>query len=306
MNLAAYRSNLGEKGYVVVRNLLPLEEAQHYIDLLSLRSGISRHDFAAAGEKTTLLGRRGLNRNYNLPDGVAKTPQFWPIITNRKLTELLRQIVDPDIKFLQHNDLHVGFSAISWHRDNIHRQYGLGSDWDESAAPYRLVRVGIYLQSFTESGFRLGFIPGSHRPPENGSIPLARKIKEKRLSWVGAASYLSSSFQEWASQAEWVKTEPGDCIIFDPRVLHSGSYISGPKYSLFVAYGVENQHFYNHFNYYRRIRSELGYQALDPELVGILKRNSLYQSEMPIYDYLPDAWTPPALLKQALARRFKM
>ena len=306
MNFAAYRSNLAEKGYVVIQNLLTLEEAQHYIDHLSHRSGIGRHDFATPGEKSSLLGRRGLNQNYNLPDGVAKTAEFWPIITNAKLVNLVREIVDPTVKFLQHNDLHVGFSAIAWHRDNIHRQYGVGSDWDESDVPYRLVRVGIYLQSFAESGFRLGFIPGSHRPPANGSIPLSRRLKEKRLSWVGAAAYLSPSFQEWVSQAEWVKTEPGDCIIFDPRVLHSGSYISGPKYSLFVAYGVENAHFHNHFNYYRQIRSELGYQPLDPKLVELLKHNDLYQKEMPMYDFLPDAWTPPSILKQALARRFKM
>ena len=34
---------------------------------------------------------------------------------------------------------------MSWHRDNVNRTYGVGSDWDEARHPYQIVRVGIYL-----------------------------------------------------------------------------------------------------------------------------------------------------------------
>ena len=34
---------------------------------------------------------------------------------------------------------------MSWHRDNVNRTYGVGSDWDEARHSYQIVRVGIYL-----------------------------------------------------------------------------------------------------------------------------------------------------------------
>ena len=47
---------------------------------------------------------------------------------------------------------------MSWHRDNVNRTYGVGSDWDEARHPYQIVRVDIYLQRYEESQSRLGFI----------------------------------------------------------------------------------------------------------------------------------------------------
>lgn len=304
MDWAGLKSDLEEKGFAVIRGLLSLDEANYYVAQLEAHSKISRSDFLK-GSKRHLLEKRGLNTNFNLPDGVVKRKAFWPLITHPPLLDTLRSVVDPNIKFLQHNDLHVGFSAISWHRDNINRKYGVGSDWKLGAEPYKLVRLGIYLQSYEESHFRLGFIPGSHRPPQ-GEVSFSRRLTEQKLAWIGAASYLSVKMQERASNAEWIATNPGDAILFDPRVLHSGSYIQGPKYSIFLAYGVENEHFYNHYNYYRRIRSELGYGEFDPELIEKLKEADLLQQQHPEYDSIPDAWTPPAMLKNALARRFKM
>lgn len=303
MEIDQQKLDLEEKGFTIVRNLIDVVEATRYIDLLEQKSGISRTDFAKAHP---ILSKRGLGANFNHPDGVTQSPEFWSLIANEKLLGILRHIVDPDIKFLQHNDLHVGFSAISWHRDNINRQYGIGPDWNELDSPYKLVRVGLYLQTYEESNFRLGFIPGSHLPPPNGQITFKQRLKEQKLSWLGAATYLSVGMQEWASNAEWIKTEPGDAIIFDPRTLHSGSYINGPKYSIFLAYGRENRHFKNHLSYYRKIRSELGYKPLDPALVEYLNRQGINPQTKELSGSIPDAWTPPALLKSALSRRFKM
>ncbi|MCA9975636.1 MAG: phytanoyl-CoA dioxygenase family protein, partial [Anaerolineales bacterium] len=154
-----------------------------------------------------------------------------------------------------------------------------------------------------ESGFRLGFIPGSHRP--QAQISLGRRLQETRLKWVGAMSYLFVKLQEWASQAEWIATEPGDCLIFDPRILHSGSYITGPKYSMFLGYGIENKHFFNHANYYRRLRSELGYADMAPELAQRLQAAGLYPQHLPTMDKIDDAWVPPQLMKNLVGRGLK-
>ncbi len=297
MNYMIMKDQLKRDGFVVVRGLLEPDEARHYRNKMETLA----HAGPTGAKKA--VDKRGLMTSWTLPDGVVQTPDFWPIIYNEKLVEIVRQIVSPDIRFLQHNDLHVGFSAISWHRDSVNREFGLGPDWQEQAEPYRLVRVGIYLQSYAESGFRLGFIKGSHYPLPY--ITFRRRLMEARLKWIGALSYAFVKLQTWASNADWIATEPGDAIIFDPRTLHSGSYITGPKRSIFVAYGQENQHFYNHHNYYRHFRSELGYRDFDPALILALKERGLYQDKTPHYTDIPAAYTPIPVVRNFINRKVK-
>jgi hypothetical protein len=298
----AMRQMLETKGYTVLKGLLTVDEVQGYVDKLEAMSGFRRADYPRTANKKG-LSKRGLSTSWYQPDGVTKTPDFWPLIFNEQLLATVRAIVDPDVRYLQHSDLHVGFSAISWHRDSINRQYGVGPDWDEIDAPYKLVRVGIYLQTFAESHFRLGFIPGSHR--FNGVVTGGQKFTEAKLKWLGALSYMFTSVQMWAANAEWIATEPGDCIIFDPRTIHSGSAIIGPKYSLFLAYGVENRHFYNHQNYYRHVRPELGYKEIPSPLVAQLRSNGLYQNQSPVYHEIDGAWKPMPIMKNIVARRLQ-
>jgi hypothetical protein len=77
--------------------------------------------------------------------------------------------------------------------------------------------------------------------------------------------------------AEWLAPADGDAVIFDPRVIHTGSHSVGPKYSLFLAYGIPGSHAAHHAMYYRFMRPDLGYQPMHIDLVGRLKAASLYQ-----------------------------
>ncbi len=300
-NSAEMAQELDQKGFTVLRGLLSQDEANAYIERLDALSGFDRE--AARAENKGGLSKRGLSTSWYQPDGVTKQKDFWPLITNERLVETVQAIVDPDVRFLQHTDLHVGFSAISWHRDNINRDYGVGPDWDESEEPYKIVRVGIYLQTYEESSFRLGFIPGTHK--YEGPADRRKKWVETQLKVLGALSYVNTSLQLRAPGAEWVTPEPGDCIIFDPRTIHSGSAITGPKYSMFLAYGKENSHFYNHQNYYRNIRKELNYQDIAPELVQNLQDSGLYQSEVPWYDEIEGAWVPLPIMQNLVKQRIR-
>ena len=296
------RNQLQERGYVVVRRLLSKEEAAHYVHLLEARSGIQAGAYqkAAAGRG---FSRKGIGGAWNLPDGVSKTADFWELITHERLLAVVRALLGPDVRYLQHSDLHVGFSAVAWHRDNVNRKFNVGSDWDETAEPYRLVRVGIYLQEHAVSNFELGLIDGSHRPA--ASVSWGRRLTEARLQALGALSYAFAPLRRWAANAAWIATDPGDCIIFDPRCIHSGSYITGPKYSMFLAYGIENRHFAQHYNYYRRVRTELNYQDLAPELVAHLQAADLYPHNPAVFDPIKDAWLPTPILRRTVARQVK-
>lgn len=286
---------LREQGFQVARGVLSPEEVDHYRALLIERSGIDPATY-------TTSGRGG--KSWNHTDGVSKDPAFWDLIFHPRLRAEVEGAIGSGFKYLQHSDLQVGFSAVAWHRDNVNRTYGIGPDWDESDGPYGLVRVGIYLQRYADSGFRLGFIPGSHRFRPDGT-PMQRKMRELKFKLQGGLAYLGPTFQMMTRSALWVATEPGDAIVFDPRILHSGSYIRGLKLSMFVGYGHENRHFADLQNYYRHVRTELGYGEFHPDLVARLRAEGLYAESVPDTDRVEGAYVPAAAIRKIVERRVK-
>lgn len=269
-------------GYTVIRSLFSPEQIDFYKRQLEKLS-------AGRGQK------------YTLPDGVCRNRAFWDVIFNPKILEAARAILGENIKFLQHNDLHVGFSSFHWHRDSVCRTFGKGPDWDESAEPYRLLRVGIYLQQ-SSGGFRLGMVQGTHRPDR---LPEAeRQFIENNIGGLSKVKTMFGAKDPLNDRADWIATGPGDCVIFDPRVIHTGSNFEGTKYSFFVAYGVENGHFRNHYNYYRYLREDLNYQPLHPELAKRLQETGLYAHETADVPFIEDAWLPSKAFS-LVARQFK-
>ncbi len=288
------RTQLREKGFVVVKGLLSEEEVEHYRGMIIEMSGKDPETFKSSGR-----GEAG----WNLTDGVSKTEAFWPLIDHEGLLGHLAELLGDEVKYLQHSDLQAGFSAVSWHRDNVHRTYGVGRDWEEDDEdPYDLVRVGIYLQSHEESNFSLGFIPGSHRFTGEGSS-FQRTMNEWKFKAMGGLAWIGPTFQNLTPGAEWVPTDPGDCIIFDPRILHSGSYIEALKLSMFVGYGVPSQHFADLQNYYRHVRPELGYEPFSDELVAYLRERDLFAEGIEDTDEIADAYVPTAALRKVVASR---
>ena len=263
-----------ERGFVLVKRLLGPEMVERLVQQLEQLSGITRASFGGSRIGDRLL-RRGLYKGWTMPDGVSRTRSFWDLVFLPELLDVVRDVLSAEPRFLQHTDLQVGFSAVTWHRDSVTRRLGWTGDWDETREPYRLVRVGFYLQSHAESRFALGLVPGSHR---HGALleeaGLAR-LERQTAPWRQAVA-LASGRSPVARAAEWVPAERGDAIVFDPRIVHSGSPIRGPKYSAFVGFGIPNLHFARHLHYYRHTRRELGYRALDAELVQRLEQAGLW------------------------------
>ena len=271
-----------EDGFVVVRGLLSASEVAYYIARLE----------ALASEK----------ERWTQPDGVNRNPEFWPVIFNERLLQTVRELLGSDVRYLPHNDLHLGFSSFSWHRDSVNRTASEGPDWNESEAPYQLVRVGIYLQRFEDSHFKLGLVPGSHRPSKHAR-ERHRRVQRRTHAIANVLSGLSG-VDLVGDDAEWIETGPGDCIIFDPRVLHTGSRFHGAKYSIFVAYGVESRHFSHHWHYYLNLRSDLGYSTVPPELADRLREANLLAAPPPADLTIEAAWIPSPTYSY-VAKRFK-
>jgi hypothetical protein len=294
MNDDAARTQFKEQGYFVVPKLLNDDEVHFYRQRLQALGEIE----PSGSLSRPLPGQthKSLDQSWKLPDGVTKVSDFWPLIVHDQLLVWVRKLLGEDIRYLQHSDLHVGRSSVSWHRDSVNRTFGKGAEWDLSGAPYRLVRCALYLQTFDESGFRLGLLPGSHRP--ESPVSLRRRWNELNVKLLALTSRLSPKAQGLGLDATWIKAQPGDVIIFDPRILHAGSYITGPKYSIFVGFGIESSHFWKHRNYYRYVREDLGYEDPSVELVARLKEANLYAEDPGNIINVDDAWVPNRITKK--------
>lgn len=284
MERSDMRQRFDRKGYITLTGVIDPDAVRFYVDRMTDLAGAFR-------------------RSWTQPDGVCRNPDFWPLIHNERILDAVRTILGPDIRFLQHNDLHVGFSSPGWHRDSVNRTWGVGPDWDERESPYRLVRVGIYMQRYEVSHFRLGLIPGSHRPDKHLS-PEAHRAIERRSSTLAGLVARVTRRDPLAGMADWFAPDPGDCVIFDPRVIHTGSDFEGTKYAAFIGYGVPNCHYHHHRHYYTHLRPDLGYQPLDPVLVARLQAAGLYGGDTAAEGAIEGAWVPGAAYNY-LAKRFK-
>ncbi len=260
-----------ELGFVVIKNLLNTDEVVEYKSKLQKVSGLD-------DKKRT--------PHFQCPNGVSTNREFWPLIWHPNLLSSVREIFGDDIRYTQHSDLHVHRGEIGWHRDSADRTYGVGEDWDETNQKYQVARIAIYLQSYAESNSSLVVIPGSHQR-EYSLSPLEKKVWNrlyfpqrvisKTHPWL--QSFVRTDkpkyFMQPPTQPVYLKTEPGDCVIFNTRLIHSGSPIKGPKYAIFLSYGANNQHAKNHLNYYTNTRQDLDYQVLDSQLKEQLVQKNL-------------------------------
>lgn len=232
-----------ETGYHYLPGLLNPEEAQAY------RLRINQAFDLPARE---LTNRDIASKTYTLPDGVTKQPEFWPLIFNPRLLETIRGLLDGEIRYTQHSDLHINLGAGRYHRDSAYRDFGVGPDWDETNAPYKVVRVAIYLSDYANSGSSLVILPGTHHHESTLCRLEVRFWNELRTRW--RHRFNTNSLPHWTVTIPKVtiRHRAGDCLIFDQRVLHAGGVVSGerPKYAVYLSYSLDNLHAANHHAYY--------------------------------------------------------
>ena len=227
------------EGYHLIRPLFSKAEAAHWRDQINAVFDFPPEPDAAA---------RIAGATHTLADGVTTTENFWPVIFNERLLATVSALIGDDIRYTQHSDLHINLPGGRWHRDNAHRDFGVGPDWDETEQPYRVVRVAIYLSDHHASNSSLVVLSGSHR----------RETRQARTEYViwnklrgflrrrGRNNLLSHIFL--TAPRRVLRTQPGDCVIFDQRLMHAGGVIRGPepKYAIYLSFGIDNQHSRNH------------------------------------------------------------
>jgi len=218
-------------------------------------------------------------KSYKLTDGVTKTNLLWSLIYNDTIIKTIKSIYDDDICYAQHSDLHINNRGGRWHRDSRCRVFGKGTDWDEAKVKYGIVRVAIYLSDFKTSNSSVIIFPRSHKF-ENFFQKFEFRLINKIISFLKKYN-IQEYFPNFSITRKLVKhdTNAGDILIFDQRVVHGSGNIGIskkiPKYSIFLAYGLNNKHTINHKKYYVD-EKDLDYQkTIDPELLNILRNNKL-------------------------------
>ena len=272
-----YKESFEKQGFFIVKNALSKDEVELYKKTLEELSGITSKDFIDQHPIKTLFKKTPPKLRFAQSDGVTKNKPMWPLLWNEKVVGVLNTLFTKPVHLLHHNDVHVGFSASGWHRDSVDRLYGKGPEWDEAGDPYELVRVGYYLQSYDECKFSLGILPGTNKYESNWTI--IERFLPSRLGKFGrmlvALRYLLIGQNLITHKAFWFKPEPGDAIVFDPRLLHTGTFPRGPKYSMFVGYGVPSTFFDRYSDYYENQRKDLEYKLYDDALLAELKKRDL-------------------------------
>ena len=287
------REEFERQGFVVVRGLLTLAEAADYRAAVQRLSGVLDADFGT--------------RFFTCPDGITRYRAFWPLTYHSRVLDVIRSLGGPTARYTQHSDIHVNYASRAsdrnypggWHRDCACRDFNVGPDWDDSLGQYRVMRVAIYLQTYAESRSALGVVPGSHRfeqKLEGNDRRLWTRLLDaefrakrvlNRIRLVDEPYYYHPWFQHrtfparWPiffrpTEPVWIKTEPGDAVIFNQRLYHCATPIVGPKYALYLSYSPEDEHARNHLRYYRHHRRDLSYAPVPDELVELLRKHDVY------------------------------
>ena len=255
-----------KNGFSVIRNLISSNESK------KLRLEINK---VFQLPKNEVSQSQLKSKTYTCPDGVTKFDAFWKIIFNNKLLNAVKNILGDEIRYTQHSDLHINLGAGNYHRDNAYREFNNGPDWNLNEAEYKIVRVAIYLSDYNNSGSSLIVLPGTHKK-ESRTHAIELKFWRYVRNYLrkkNIASKLPHLF--FSNKKVLIKTKPGDCIIFDQRLIHAGGIIKGnnPKYSIFLSYGAPNIHSYNHHNFYRARPTYL--KRIPPQLRRKLKEKKL-------------------------------
>lgn len=217
-----------------------------------------------------------------IPTGINNFEELWYLISDKRILSLVEKILKDKFYYLYHSAIMKTTEDEHYqhHRDNPNRKFGKGSDWNEKEKKFKILRLGIYLDDYEETNFKLNLIPKSHK--NNFSWREILRYFHKKLRRGGIKNKLINFLPKIFG--EEIKTTSGTCIIFDPRVYHSPSPHKNSRRAIFLAYGCDNFHSKNYVNYFIKERKEdhpgLEYETIKSQIKfqDFLKSKKLFFS----------------------------
>ncbi len=245
-------------GLLRVRNVFSRDEQDRILDDIATVTGLGDDAYPDVAA--------GRSKAYCSPGTITRNKVFWPIIYHENILTLMRVLIDENVNFMGDN-LSVHWHNVGFHRD---QEFDLANPpaWDPNYEQYRFGRVLAYLNH-------------EGAPPNH---LLFRPFSDKSMPELPALNGMM--LEDLTSWSVPLTLEPGDCVVFDPRVVHSGAPLEGPKNMISLSYGTENLHTIDAYFYGRFVRTEEGYTDWPDELVDELRARNLFPESM----IDPDLW----------------
>src|SRR5690606_2300436 len=198
----AQRASFVEKGYLLLPRFVGgqwLERLRAATqDLVDRSRSVTESDSAFVLEAGHSAERPRLHR-VNSPQD--HHPTFWEFFKDPGLTEMVADLVGPDVKF-HHAKLNIksekGSQSFKWHQDI--------PGWPHT--DFSPVTVGVYLEDSGPEQGPLAFVPGSHKGPLYPSY-------DEDGYFVGVPDELVDT-----STVELAAGEAGSVVVLDCRVIH--------------------------------------------------------------------------------------
>lgn len=176
-------------GYVLVKDVFSSEE------MARLRS------------KSEVLKRNAVAAKHYIPDSQYPDAVFLAgdllskdelqacdfAIFDRRVLSCVKQILGPDIVYFGDSSIQFGEGTRGFHKDNVDRSDPNGPDWE---GPYKVIRVGIYLQDHAR---------------HSGGL----KVRVRSHQYVSHHD----------GKAVNVPSKPGDIVLWNLRTSHSGNNV---------------------------------------------------------------------------------
>lgn len=175
------RAQFFEQGYLVLPDFVPAEWLQRLrqaqAELLERSRALTQSDKVFVLEAGHAADRPRLHR-INSPQD--QHPAIWDFFTAPLLTDLVADVVGPDVKF-HHAKFNVkseqGTKSFKWHQDI--------QGWPHT--DYSPVTLGIYVEGCTAEQGPLTLVPGSNKGPlysmYKGETFVAH-IADEELDWI--------------------------------------------------------------------------------------------------------------------------
>lgn len=195
-----HQKSLDENGYTIIKQLIPKEDIQSFRDLMNARRSNPERDDQ----------RLVINNKTMFPMGI-NDPKFdylTKFFTYDNLNVFLKKLTDDKLMYCHHFDIHVGHNKQGdWHDDaqalyegSVYNDHMFNYKKQMAECPlnffkeydgerYQVYRICMYLQDHLDGQGGIALRPKSHLDVNNKEVFIP-------------------------------KTEAGDIIIFDVRLLH--------------------------------------------------------------------------------------
>jgi hypothetical protein len=233
-------NKFNEEGFVIIRNVFSEKE------IAALRETVSE-----TLEQDLKTDRAFLHKDktkdvyYTVGDLLSKP--LSKLLLDDRIIKIATEILGTEPTYFGESNYQVGIGDRGFHRDGVDRVYPVGQDWEEG---YRIIRMGVYLQSHDKTSGGLKVQIGSNQ-----------KATGKKLI---------------------LDVKAGDVVAWDLRTFHSGNAVrmkllpnlplgyrvenmlppflvkNSPvtRMSCFMVFGANNKHLDRHIEHHHKVKNQ--------------------------------------------------